>query len=161
MNSFSSELVYHNDLSTTTSPLPGGDGVAQWVERRSRGRKTRGSNPVCVRSTRTICEGFSESKKFVLTRCRCTQPHVCIRTHKNDRSRTRVKDPVVLVRVRWIAETRKDPACTLYNELGLGSATLFQLAFLGESNPNFTREEFPFGSTSLQNTTTTNTKQIF
>ena len=38
------------------------DGVAQLVEHRTRDPKTRGSNPGPVRSTRTICETFSESK---------------------------------------------------------------------------------------------------
>ena len=38
-----------------------GDGVAQWVESRTRDPKTGGSNPACVRSTRTICESFSGS----------------------------------------------------------------------------------------------------
>ena len=37
-----------------------------------------------------------------------------------------VKDPVVYVRVRWIMETLKHPACTV------SSATLSQLAFPGE-----------------------------
>ena len=42
------------------SPLLTVDGVAQLVERPTLDPKTRGSNP--VRSTRTICESFSESK---------------------------------------------------------------------------------------------------
>ena len=37
---------------------------------------------------------------------------VCIRTQKNDHTRTHVKDPVVHVRVPWFTETWKDPACT-------------------------------------------------
>ena len=48
---------------------------------------------------------------------------VCIRTHKNDHVRSfkilqskSEFDPVVQVRVRWIAETRKDSACTLLTE---------------------------------------------
>ena len=43
-----------------------------------------------------------------------------------------VKDPVVLVRVRWIMETLKHPACTLD-----WVTRLSQLAFPGKSNPNF------------------------
>ena len=44
-----------------------------------------------------------------------------------------VKDPVVLVRVPWIRATLKHLACTG----GLGSSTLSQQAFPGESNPLF------------------------
>ena len=38
-------------------------------------------------------------------------------------------------------ETQKDPACPLC--LGLGSAILLQLAFLGESDPNFPWKKVP------------------
>ena len=38
------------------------------------------------------------------------KPHVY--THAYEWSRTHAKDPVVHVRVQWITETRKDPACT-------------------------------------------------
>ena len=41
---------------------PVSHGVAQLVERRPRDPKTRGSNPVCVRSTTDLCDSFSESK---------------------------------------------------------------------------------------------------
>ena len=34
-------------------------------------------------------------------------------------------------------------------ELGLGSATLLQLAFLGENDPNFPWEKFPLGQHSV------------
>ena len=44
-----------------------------------------------------------------------------------------VKDPVVHVRVRWIMETLKHPACTVHWVVRL----LLQLVFLGESNSNF------------------------
>ena len=37
---------------------------------------------------------------------------VCTCTHKNDHVCAHVKDPEVHVRVRWITEARKDPACT-------------------------------------------------
>ena len=46
----------------TAKPLHWGDGVVQLVEHRIRDPKTRGSNPACVRSTRKICESFSQSK---------------------------------------------------------------------------------------------------
>ena len=48
---------------------------------------------------------------------------------------------VVHVRVRWITETRKKTQHALYNELGFGSATPLQLAFLGESDPNLPWEK--------------------
>ena len=62
-----------------------------------------------------------------------------------------VKDPVVHVRVWWIMETLKHPACTIdlvdYGNTEtpgmhdrLGSAALSQLAFPGESNSNFPLE---------------------
>ena len=70
----------------------------------------------------------------------CQTP-VCTRTHKNNH----VKDPVILVRVRWIMERRKDPAI-----LGLGNATLLQLAFLGESDQNFPLKKFPLGQHSVK-----------
>ena len=35
-----------------------------------------------------------------------------------------------------------------FNYLGLGSATLLQLAFLGESDPNFPWDKVPFGQQS-------------
>ena len=63
----------------TTTPSSGsegvktekrGDGLAQWLERWTGDPKVEGSNPVS--STRTLV-GFSESKKVVLTRCRCAQ----------------------------------------------------------------------------------------
>ena len=38
------------------------DGVAQLVKHRIRDPKIGGSNPACVRSTRKICESFSESQ---------------------------------------------------------------------------------------------------
>ena len=62
-----------------------GDGVAQWVERRTRDPKTRGSNP--VKSTRKMCAIF-RVKNVVLTRCRCAQTPVCMRTRNNDHVRT-------------------------------------------------------------------------
>ena len=48
-----------------------GDGVAQWLERRTQDPKARGSNP--VRSTRNICK-FFRVKNVVLPRCRCAEP---------------------------------------------------------------------------------------
>ena len=52
--------LIHN--SAVKPPNHPDDRVVQLVERRTRDPKTGGSNPVCVRSTRNICESFSESK---------------------------------------------------------------------------------------------------
>ena len=38
----------------------------------------------------------------------------------------------------------------LYNQFGLGRATLLQLAFLGESDLNFPWQKFPLGQQSVQ-----------
>ena len=56
-----------------------------------------------------------------------------------------VKDPVVHVRVRWIIETLKHPACTLG-----WVARLSQLAFPGESNPNFPCEKSHWDNTVVK-----------
>ena len=133
--------------------------VAQLVERRTRDPKTRGSNPACVRSTRKKCENFSESKLLCCADSLsvCPNPRVCItRTHKKAHVCT-LRILVVHVRVWWVVETRKDPAyaCTL----GVGSATLLQLAFLGESDPNVSYGINPHLDNkmyTIQNTTTNN-----
>ena len=59
----------------------------------------------------------------------------------------RVKDHVVHVRVRKHEKTQH----ALHMELGLGSATLLQLAFLDENDPNLPWEKFPLGQQSVQN----------
>ena len=98
-----------------------GDGVTPLVDPRTPRSNTRGSNP--VRSTNKT-SSFSESKVLywlavgVSTVIWCAQYScVWIRTHMNYHVRTHVKDPVVYVhvRVRYITETRKDPACTWNN----------------------------------------------
>ena len=87
------------------------------VERRTRYPKTGSSNLSYVRNTRKNIEFFrSKKKNVVLTRCRCVHPPKCIRTPKNDHIRTFKIRPVVHVRVRWIIETRKYPACTLISK---------------------------------------------
>ena len=54
------------------SLLQRGDGVAQWVERRNRDPKARGSNPVRRTRTKLIVRAFPASKIFCfITRCRC------------------------------------------------------------------------------------------
>ena len=60
-----------------------------------------------------------------------------------------VRDVVVHVRVRWIMETLKQTSV----HPRLGSATLSQPAFPGESNPNFPQEKSP------RNNTVNKTKQ--
>ena len=57
------------------------DGVTQLVKHRTQDPKTRGSNP--VRSTRKICQSFSESKCCADSLLVCPTP-MCICTHKND-----------------------------------------------------------------------------
>ena len=66
--------------------IPFGGVVAQWVERRPRDpmdSMTRGSNP--VRSTRKICESFSELKCCADLLSVCPTP-VYTRTHKDVRT---------------------------------------------------------------------------
>ena len=55
-----------------------------WLERWTAHPKVEGSNP--VRSTRKTFD-LLRVKKVVLTRCRCSQPPVCIRTHTKDYAR--------------------------------------------------------------------------
>ena len=57
-----------------------------------------------------------------------------------------VKDPVVHVRVRWIIETLKYPACTV----GWESVTLSQLTFPGESNPAIPWEQYQWDNTVVK-----------
>ena len=56
-----------------------------------------------------------------------------------------IKDPVVHVRVRWIMEPLKHPACTLG-----WVARLSQLAFPGEGNPNFPWEKSHWDNTIIK-----------
>ena len=48
-----------------------------------------------------------------------------------------VKDPVVSMSAFGGLWKHEKTQHALYNELGLGSMTMLQLAFLGESDPNF------------------------
>ena len=72
--------------------------------------KYPGFKPGPVRSTRKMCERFSESKMLCWLAVGVPNPRVY--THSYEWSRTHVKDHVIHVRVRWITETRKDTACT-------------------------------------------------
>ena len=83
-----SKFVCKNKLTAHVFPLARGDGVAQWVERRTRDPRTRGSNPV-MGAEGKIVRVFSESKNVVLTSCRCVNATpVFIRMHENDHVRT-------------------------------------------------------------------------
>ena len=135
------------ELFTTFSPamcldmdaaMQGGD-VAQLVEQRS------GTLPTLVRFPGAARLFFSRRVDF---QCRlfygvrtpptpsvCNRPCIYICPY--------VKDPVVYVRVRWIMETLKTPS--LHRRLG--SATLSQLAFPGEGNPNFPWEKSHWDNT--------------
>ena len=74
------------------------DGVAQLVQHRTRDPKTRGSNSICVRSTRTICENFSGSKCCADSLLVCptsllpappsSPPRVYTHAYQNDHART-------------------------------------------------------------------------
>ena len=56
--------------------FPQGDGVVQLEERRTRDPKTRGSNPVCVRSTTKTCQRFNILVIFIF---------LCIFFHSSSR----------------------------------------------------------------------------
>ena len=72
---------------------------------------------------------------YLYTWCAITRINICVH----------IKDPVVNVRVWWIMETLKYPACTLG-----WVPWLSQLAFPGESNPNFSWEKFHLDNTTLK-----------
>ena len=79
---------------------------------------------------------FSQSQLSVQTLSQCPHSPVCNRMHSHNIC-AHVKDPVVHVRVLRIMETLKYPC--MHHRLGI--TTLSQLAFPGESNPNFQQEE--------------------
>ena len=82
----------------------------------------------------------------------CPPPRVCTRTHKT-KSRTHVKDPVVILSELGGLRKHEKTQHALYNYLGLGVATLLQLALLGESRPEFPMGDFLFplmGQQSVQ-----------
>ena len=110
-----------------------GGNVAQMVRAVDHHAPDASSIPQC-------CKGlFSRSQLSVKTlTCVCTPPCAvaCINICAH------VKDPVVHVRVRWIMETVKHPACTVG-----WVARLLQLAFSGESNPNFPWEKSHWDNT--------------
>ena len=71
----------------------------------------------------------------------CTPP--CATTCNN--TCAHVKDLIVHVRVWWIMETLKHPACTVD-----WVARLLQLAFPREGNPNFLWEKFLWDNTVVK-----------
>ena len=107
-----------------------GNGVAHG-RASTRDLKTRGSNPV-RRSTRTICESFSESECCADSLSVVCPPPVCIRTHKNDHVR-RLK---ILQSMSEFGRLRKRENTALRKKPHK-SALLWLLAFPGESNLNF------------------------
>ena len=78
----------------------------------------------------------------------------CVYMHAREWSCTQDKDHVVPVRVWWIMETQKYPACTLISYGWVARLCCRWLSLGGESDPNFPWEKFPLGQQSIQNTTT-------
>ena len=104
---------------TTKVNINWGDGVAQLVERQPQDpmdSMIRGTNP--VRSTRKICESFSELKCCAYLLLVCPTP-VCIRTHNNDHIRT-LKIPQSMSEFDGLRKHKK----TQHALVGLGSAAL-------------------------------------
>ena len=117
-----------------TGPVPGGD-VAQLVRASDRHAADAGSIPRWGKGF------FSQSQLSVQTLLRVSvQPRV--KTHIC----AHVKDPVVHVRVRRIMETLKTPS--IHGRLG--SSTLSQLAFPGESKPKFPWEKSHWDNTVVK-----------
>ena len=89
--------VGHDDVRVQSKPWTGAvdigpannkdmDGVTGWL---MEGRASDFRDPNPVRSTRKISKSLSESKMlYVLTRSRCAQAPVCVRTHTNHQVRT-------------------------------------------------------------------------
>ena len=112
-----------------------GDGVAQMVECWTGDLKTRGSN--LVRSTIKKIVKVFRSQICCADSSLCAQPlcvYACIRMITY--TRWRACSPCLTVRVRWILETRKDPACTC--RTGYGNTPLpVAVALPRLSGPNF------------------------
>ena len=70
---------------------PPGEGVAQLVEHRSRDPMAQGLTPPPL--SKMLCQLI------------VGVPNSCVYMHAH------IKDPMIHVRVWWITETRKDPAC--------------------------------------------------
>ena len=74
---------------------------------------------------------FSADSSYDVSTPMCATASINICAH--------VKDSLVHVRVQWITETLKHPACTVCWDVRL----LLQLVFLGESNSNFSWKKSP------------------
>ena len=119
--------------------------MAQLVERWTRDPKNGGSNTVCIRGTRKICE-FFQAKNVVLTRCRCAQPlcvYARIRMITYTRYRVRSSSP----RQSAVDYRNMKRSSMHFKQLGSGSATLLQLVFLGGKRPGFPTGEISIGTT--------------
>ena len=128
-----------NERSLVATVYRGGD-VAPLVRASDRQAADAGSIPWC-------CMGFfSQSQLSVQTLLHVSVHPPCENACVNICAH--VKDTVVHVRIWWIVETLK----TSSMHSRLGSATLLQLAFPGESNvqPEFPMEEIPLGPYSCK-----------
>ena len=106
--------------------------VAQLVERRTGTPPTQVRFPDAARDF-SLRGNFQCRSSYGVRTPPCTIACIYICAH--------VKDPVVHVRVRWIMETLKHPACTIR----LGSTTPSQLAFPRGRQPEFPLGEIPYG----------------
>ena len=86
--------------------------VAQLVERRTQHSMTSLIRVRTPSGAQEKCVHFFQSKMLC---CQCAQLP-CVYKARIRIILTHVEDPVVHVRVRWITETRKDPACSLRTE---------------------------------------------
>ena len=108
--------------------MRGGGGITQLVERRTSILLTQVRFPGAARI-------FSSQRQLLVQAPRCIHTSPCAIACINICAH--VKHPVVHVRVRWIMETlnyRNTKTSNMHRRVD--SATLSQLAFSGESNPN-------------------------
>ena len=109
-------------------------GVVQLVEHRTGTPLTQVRLPITARD-------FSHSHLSVQTLLRCPYTPVCNRMHLYLCAR-----PLVHVRVRWIMETLKHPACTVGWEARLSRSWLSP----GDDIPNFPREKSRWDNTAAK-----------
>ena len=108
--------------------------VAELVERRTDTPPTQVRFPDTARDFSPTVN-FQCRLSYVVRALPCAIACIYICVH--------VKDLVVYVRFRWITETLKTPSM----HRRLGSATLSQLAFPREGNPNFPWQKFYLDNT--------------
>ena len=122
----------HSESSIEKVCAKGDGDVAQLVERRTGTPLTQVRFPGAARDFSPRVNFQSRLSYGVRTpSCAIACINICVH----------VKDPVVHVRVRWMKETLKTPSM----HRRLGSATLSQLAFPREKQPDFPMEEIPMG----------------